>query len=148
MFSVTKTYGHDLGISAAFRQWRAESHCRFIHGYALAFAFVFQAQQLDKNGWVLDFGALKPLKERLLAQFDHKTLVAEDDPQFERLKQAHMSGLVDLRIMDRVGCEAFAKWAHGAATVVLEGIGESWRVRCAVVEVSEHGANSATFTAV
>ena len=32
MFLSTKTYGHDLGLSAAFRQWRAESHCRLIHG--------------------------------------------------------------------------------------------------------------------
>ena len=36
-----KKYGHERGLSAAFRQWSAESHCRFIHGYSLEFEFVF-----------------------------------------------------------------------------------------------------------
>ena len=26
---------------SAFRQWRADSHCRFMHGYSLEFEFVF-----------------------------------------------------------------------------------------------------------
>ena len=35
MYRSSKTYGHEIGLSAAFRQWRAQSHCRLIHGYAL-----------------------------------------------------------------------------------------------------------------
>ena len=55
-FKSTKTYGHDLGFSAAFRQWRADSHCKYIHGYALAFRFEFEADELDVRNWVVDFG--------------------------------------------------------------------------------------------
>lgn len=47
IYRSTKTYGHEIGLSAAFRQWRAESHCRFVHGYALAVKFVFEAGELD-----------------------------------------------------------------------------------------------------
>jgi 6-pyruvoyltetrahydropterin/6-carboxytetrahydropterin synthase len=40
---VKKTYGHELGLSACFRQHRAKSHCRFLHGYPLSFTFTFAA---------------------------------------------------------------------------------------------------------
>ena len=36
-FLSSKKYGHDRGLSTAFRQWRADSHCRFMHGYSLEF---------------------------------------------------------------------------------------------------------------
>lgn len=62
IYRSTKTFGHECGFSVAFRQWRAESHCRLLHGYALAFKFTFEAEELDVRNWVVDFGALKSLK--------------------------------------------------------------------------------------
>lgn len=59
----TKQYGHELGLSCAFRQWKADSHCKYIHGYALAFKFKFETDTLDSNNWVVDFGNLKELKK-------------------------------------------------------------------------------------
>ena len=56
-YRVTKTYGNERGLSCAFRQWRADSHCNLIHGYSLGFRFVFEAAQLDDRNWVYDFGA-------------------------------------------------------------------------------------------
>ena len=32
------------------------SHCRLIHGYALAFKFVFATRELDERNWCFDFG--------------------------------------------------------------------------------------------
>ncbi len=58
----TKTWGHNMGLSAAFRQWRADSHCRLIHGYSLAITLKFAAGDLDARNWVVDFGSLKTLK--------------------------------------------------------------------------------------
>jgi 6-pyruvoyltetrahydropterin/6-carboxytetrahydropterin synthase len=40
---ATKTYGDDLGLSVAFRQWRADSHCRYLHGYAIGVRLTFEA---------------------------------------------------------------------------------------------------------
>ena len=38
----TKTYGHNIGLSAVFRQPNADhSHCHLLHGYSLAFTFTF-----------------------------------------------------------------------------------------------------------
>ena len=36
-----RSYKEFNGYSTAFRQWRAESHCRYVHGYALRFKVWF-----------------------------------------------------------------------------------------------------------
>src|SRR4051812_22439004 len=83
-FGSTKTYPHSIGLSCCFRQWRAlHSHCRFLHGYALQVKLTFVAQTLDERNWVVDFGGLKDIKERLTELLDHKTIVARDDPEIE-----------------------------------------------------------------
>jgi 6-pyruvoyltetrahydropterin/6-carboxytetrahydropterin synthase len=148
MHTIKKSYPHSLGLSAVFRQWRADSHCRFLHGYALSFDFIFEAEKLDKNGWVLDFGSLKPLKEVLVTQFDHKTLIAESDPHIEEFLRLRDMDLIDLHVMPRVGCEAFAEWAHDKATKLLEHSGEMdlRQVRCVLVVCHEHEANSASYS--
>jgi 6-pyruvoyltetrahydropterin/6-carboxytetrahydropterin synthase len=145
MYASTKQYGHELGLSSAFRQWRAHSHCRFIHGYALAVKFVFEADELDRHGWVVDFGSLKSLKGILEDNFDHKLLVAEDDPELETLKRLEARGLAQVRVLPAVGCEHFAEYIYGVAEVWLRDNGYAPRVRLASVKVCEHGANTAIY---
>lgn len=139
----TKTYGHEVGLSCAFRQWRAHSHCRFLHGYALGVKFTFAAQDADNCGWVVDFGGLKSLKGMLEDTFDHKTLVAFDDPQLTALSDLHAAGIIDMVIVPATGCEAFARMIYDATTQWLVDAGFSPRVWLESVEVREHGANSA-----
>ena len=146
MYKSTKTYGHEIGLSAAFRQWRAESHCRFLHGYALAVRFEFETDELDHRLWVVDFGSLKSLKGWLEDTFDHKTVVAEDDPMLEMFEIMGRNGLIQLRILPATGCEKFAEIIYGATEVWLRDNGYAPRVRLASVEVREHGANSAIYT--
>ena len=84
----TKHYGHNIGLSAVFRQPNADhSHCHFLHGYSLAFKFTFGCDQLDNKNWAVDFGGLKPLKKWLEDSFDHKTVVDINDPHMEDFKQ-------------------------------------------------------------
>ena len=59
----TKTY-RQIG-PVAYRQWRADSHCNLIHGYALSFHFEFECDTLDARNWCMDFGGLKDLKFKL-----------------------------------------------------------------------------------
>ncbi len=139
----TKTYGHEIGLSACFRQWRADSHCRFMHGYALAFRFEFEAETLDARNWVIDFGSLKPLKQMLEDRFDHKTVVAQDDPELNTFKMLAERGLIQLVVLPHVGCEAFAKEAMILARGWLIDNCHAGRVRVRSVECREHGANSA-----
>ena len=146
---VTKTYGHELGLSATFRQPQARSHCRFIHGYALGFKVVFEANELDDNGWVKDFGGLKPLKQRLCNNFDHKMLLAEDDPYLKHLLDAmQFDGeplLADIVVVPKVGCESFAQMVWGWADELITP-GERLRgVRLVEVECREHAGNAASY---
>lgn len=159
MYTVKKTYGHNLGLSATFRQWRAESHCRFMHGYAVGISLTFGCNDsnLDLNGWVLNFGGLKEIKGWLEYMFDHKTLVAEDDPMldfFVALDAGEASGdptmngtpLIQLRIVERTGCEGFAKMVHDHVASWLVSH-EGTRVKLLEVEVREHAGNCATYQA-
>lgn len=142
----TKTWGHDIGLSACFRQWRsAHSHCRFLHGYALAVRLEFEADSLDERNWVVDFGGLKEIKALLVDTFDHKTVVAEDDPCLDWFHRGHEQGLLDMVIVPAVGCERFAEmvWRMGDDWLRRQGLAD--RCRLAMVEVREHGANSAIY---
>jgi 6-pyruvoyltetrahydropterin/6-carboxytetrahydropterin synthase len=145
-YQSTKTYGNHIGISAAFRQWKAHSHCKYIHGYALGFKFVFEANELDSQNWVVDFGGLKPLKAMLENTFDHKVVVAEDDPHLDYFKQGQKLGVLELVIVPAGGCEKFAQMVFESTENWLKEVGFSPRVHLVSVEVMEHGANSAICT--
>ena len=143
IYRSTKTYDHNEGLSCCFRQWRADhSHCRFIHGYALAFKFTFAASRLDERNWCVDFGGLKAVRAWLHETFDHTLLVAADDPQRATFEALARDGLAVLRILPAVGCEATAQYVFEAvdAMVVEQTGGRAWLES---VEVSEHGGNSA-----
>lgn len=146
MYQSGKTYGAENGFSCAFRQAKAKSHCSRLHGYPLSFRFVFESNQLDENGWIIDFGALKPIKEWLQDHFDHKTLIAADDPELEYFKDGEERGVLDLVIMPKgVGCENFARFVAAKIEVWLQENGYSPRVNWVSVTVAEHGANHATY---
>ena len=44
--------------------------------------------------------------------FDHTTIVAKDDPEIESFKDLVSKGLIQLRILDHVGCEKFAEYVY------------------------------------
>ena len=142
---VIKTYDHAQGLSCCFRQFQAtSSHCRFLHGYALAFRFTFVCATLDDRGWCIDFGGLKPLRAWLHEMFDHTTLVAEDDPELPRFRALAQAGLAQLRVVPATGCEAFAALAHGWAAGFVAGE-TGGRVLLEGVEVAEHAGNAAGY---
>ena len=143
-FISTKTYNHSIGLSCAFRQWRAKhSHCKYIHGYALSVRLNFKGMLNDRN-WVYDFGDLKFVKEFLEETFDHKTVVAEDDPELETFKELEEKGLIQLRIIPQVGCEKFAEYICKQIATTIE-VNSNERVKLMSVEVREHSGNSAIY---
>jgi 6-pyruvoyltetrahydropterin/6-carboxytetrahydropterin synthase len=143
VFGSTKTYKANVGLSTTFRQWRAKSHCNQLHGYALEFSATFEADALDQNHWVLDFGALKSFKQWLENMFDHTTLVAKDDPAKNWLETGEALGYLDLRQVDNCGCEAMALLVFDELRVWLTTNGHAPRVRLVKLEVREHDGNSA-----
>ena len=141
----TKTYGHNIGLSAVFRQPNADhSHCHLLHGYSLAFKFTFGCKSLDDKNWAVDFGGLKPLKAWLENMFDHKLVLDKNDPHLDQFQQLEDMDLAEIRIFDGVGAEMFAKHAFEFADELIR---EKTDGRCYVVECEcmEHGANSAIY---
>ena len=142
-FLSGKTYTHSTGHSCAFRQWKADSHCNLIHGYALQFELTFGSSKLDDKNWVVDFGGLKELKEWLKYMFDHTYLIATDDPHFDTFMDLADKNLIDIREVEAVGCERFSELTFDKASSI---IADKYGDRCWVesVTVREHESNSAT----
>lgn len=140
----TKTYRH-LG-PVAYRQWRADSHCNRVHGYALSFHFEFECDNLDSRNWCMDYGGLKPLKEKLEDWFDHTLLVAVDDPQRDDLLNLGKLGLAKITEVEKTGCEGLADFLYEYVnTIFLPSYGQDTvdRVWCCKVEVRETDSNMA-----
>lgn len=145
-YLVEKYYPHSLGLSACFAQPDADSHCRYPHGYALSFRFKFWAKELNRQHWVLDFGKLKPLREWLVHTFDHRMMIAHDDHvMLEAMQDLKTQGRASIMIVDRVGCESFARLAFIECETMLKNMGEYPRVKLLKVTVAEHEGNSASY---
>jgi 6-pyruvoyltetrahydropterin/6-carboxytetrahydropterin synthase len=150
-FQSTKLFD---GYSTCFRQWKAENtHCKYLHGYAVSFKVWFEGD-LDERNWVFDFGGMKRVKNTIHGLspkdyftylLDHTTIIAQDDPYLEHFKQMDMDGIIQLRILDNVGCERFAEYLFNTINDFLKLETEN-RVRVTKVEVYEHEKNSASFS--
>ena len=145
MYVSTKRYGHEAGFSICYRQYKADSHCKYLHGYSLAFEFEFESPQLDVRNWVCDFGGFRTLKSFLEDYFDHTLLVAEDDPLIMNQVELDKLGLAQVRYVAKTGCE-------GIAEFLFEYMNEIWLeengykgsdVFCRRVRVFETPNNSA-----
>lgn len=144
-FTSTKEYIDEF--PCAYKQWKADTHCNLNHGYSFSFKFYFGANELDKRGWVVDYGGLKELKQILKDQFDHKTIIAADDPDLEDYKEMERKGFLSLSILPGMGCEMIAdmlyKFVNGVYIPDYLGQGEAERVWCYKVEVRETQSNMA-----
>lgn len=142
----TKRFGP---ISTGHRQWRDDGHCAYLHGYGRTMKVVFGATQLDDKNWVVDFGGLRDFKKWLEGEWDHRMLIASDDPELETFKDLHTRGIIDLNIMDATkgygpGIEASCKYVYDHLNDYISDLTDG---RCWVesVEIWEHENNSAIY---
>ena len=142
-----RSYKEFNGYSTAFRQHKADSHCRFIHGYALRFKVWFDGE-LDHRNWVVDFGCFKRngVKDWFKNMFDHTTIVAKDDPAILLFEEMDKQGLIQLRIMEDVGCEKFAEYVFKYLNKKVKEETKD-RVKVHKVQCWEHGENMAEYYA-
>lgn len=140
-FVSTKRFN---GFPCTHRQWRAESHCRFVHGYSRDFYFEFACKERTVEGWVVDFGGLKELKKLLEDTFDHTFLAAQDDPELSIWQDLDRRGVIQLRVLPNPSMEGTAVWAYEKANEIVQRTtkGRAW---VTLVEVRENEKNSAKF---
>ena len=149
-FQSTKLFD---GYSTCFRQWKAkDTHCKFLHGYAVSFRVWFEGE-LDHRNWVWDFGGMKRSKTLMGGKspkdyfswlLDHTTIIADDDPYLDQFVQMNRDGIIQLRVLPATGCERFAEFLY---TIINRFLQEETdcRVKAVKVEVYEHDKNSASY---
>jgi 6-pyruvoyltetrahydropterin/6-carboxytetrahydropterin synthase len=97
MSRITATRYHDF--SAGHRVCGHESKCAHLHGhnYRVHFTVAKSGEGLDGLGRVLDFSAIKQrLCEWLEQNWDHRTLIWEQDPWLPSLRAGGITGVVDV----------------------------------------------------
>ena len=149
-FQSTKLFD---GFSTVFRQWKAEgTHCRFLHGYGVSFRVWFEGE-LDERNWVWDFGGMKRAKGNIDGMnpkawmdymFDHTTIVATDDPGIGGFRTMNELGIIQLREIEAVGAEQFAKYIFEKLNTFVQEETNS-RVSVVRVEFMEHAKNTAIY---
>lgn len=142
------------GFSTCFRQWRAEdTHCKYLHGYAISFKITFEAFTLDHRNWVQDFGFMSRSTNKIDQMtpkqwfkhwFDHTVVISDDDPKRKFFDALNENGAATVRYLPQVGCEMFAEFVFKKLDhfVSLESNG---RVRVKKVQCFEHNKNSAIY---
>jgi len=143
VYTSTKRF---KGFPCTHRQWRAKSHCRFVHGYSREFYFEFQSNEMSPEFWVMDFGGLKEVKAWLDHWFDHTFLVGADDPMMERFKELDGLGVIQMRVLPNAGMEGTASFVYNHVNELVKNITNN-RVWVSKVEVRENENNSAFFEA-
>ncbi len=140
MMTCRKVYAD---IPFAHRQHMHDGHCALIHGHNWSFALTFGCHERDANGFVIDFGKLRFIREELEARFDHACVFAEDDPLRETIVQAAPEAF---KVYVVPNCSSEGLCAH-----VFEWVDErvrshtDGRVFLVGVEVTEDQRNSAAY---
>ena len=70
---------------------------------------VFQCESLDENGFVVDFGNLKFLRDWIDENLDHACLLSEDDPEMDRFVRMQNDNLIQITTVNNASCEKVAK---------------------------------------
>lgn len=116
-----------------------------IHGHNWSFKFVFGTDELDANGFVIDFGDLKWLKQWIETVFDHKLVLNDSDPALNYLR-AQITNYADITVVTNCGAEGLCAFLMDEVTRMLRTATEG-RVFLLEVTVFEDSKNSATLTA-
>ena len=147
MYFSTKRFGP---ISTGHRQWRDDGHCAYVHGYGRYVKITFTCNSLDDKMWVQDFGGLKDIRKWIESEWDHRLLIASDDPLLPEFQKLHELGGCNLNVMDVTkgygpGIEASCKYVfdHVNSNIVINSKGRVWVDQ---VEIFEHENNSAIYT--
>jgi len=154
MLTCTKQY---KDIPFAHRQHNHDGHCAWIHGHNWSIEFEFEASELDENGFVIDFGKLKFIKNWFAENVDHCLLLNESDPYRDFLTRVlaspedliqddpHLpSVFANIYVVPDGSAEGLAQYFFRLFDHMVD-IRTNGRVRIRRVTVHEDEKNSATY---
>ena len=141
MLTCKKTYSD---IPFAHRQHTHDGHCAYIHGHNWSISLTFACNKVDKNGFVIDFGKLKYIKNWIDEYLDHACLINEDDSEARKML-TDFGYLFKIYVLPNCSSEGIAQHLHEIfdRMVRLETDNRVWITR---IEVTEDTKNSAIYT--
>ena len=143
-FKSSKRFGP---ITTGHRQWRDKGHCSYVHGYGRYVRLTFEATELDECGWVMDFGDLRGVKNWIEDEWDHRTLIAIDDPVIPELKALEKVGGINLNILPEgylPGIEESCRYLYDKLNPIIQRKTNN-RVEITRVEIWETEKNQAEY---
>ena len=132
IYQSTK-YFKEIG-PCAYRNHKSDTDCYLLHGYCRSFRFVFGCNNLDRQGFVVDFGGLKDVKRQLQEWFDHTVILQSDDPLVPDFQRLTKDGHCKLQTFPLISSEGLAEWTGEYVDSVLQ---EKYQGRCWIIS-SEH----------
>jgi len=140
MISCSKIY---KDVPFAHRQPRHDGRCAYIHGHNWDFEFEFCSKEMDGNGFVIDFGKLKFIKE-YLDKYDHGLVVEEGDPELYRWRELNGLGLANVTVVPDVSAEGFAVHLYNELNPLVQAASDA-RAWIHSVKVWEDSKDSALY---
>jgi len=144
MFTSSKRFGP---ITTGHRQWKHDGHCSHVHGYGRIVEITFKSNELDYRGWVMDFGNLKEVKDWFDEEWDHRVLLAHDDPLLSEFIHIAELGGMDINVLPKEygpGIEQSCKYVYNEVNPIIDRL-TSGAVWISKVKIFEHENNWATF---
>ena len=140
MLTCKKTYSD---IPFAHRQHMHDGHCAFIHGHNWSITLTFACRETDANGFVIDFGKLKYIKNWIDEHLNHACLFNENDPAAQEML-TQFNNLFKPYILPNCSCEGIAQHLHKIFDSMVRSATDNraWIIK---VEVAEDSKNSAIY---
>jgi 6-pyruvoyltetrahydropterin/6-carboxytetrahydropterin synthase len=140
MYTSTKFF-KEIG-PCAYRNWKSDTDCYLLHGYDRSFKFVFGCENLDKQGFVVDFGGLKEIKRQLEDWFDHTVILQADDPLVHSFRELTKKGHCKLQTFPLISCEGLAQYVGEYVDELLMARtnGRSFVLSCEMIEAVKNSA--------
>ena len=114
-YRICKTFEVESGHILSHHAGR----CRFPHGHTRRVEIVLEADDVDANGMVCDFGALKESIAPLVDAFDHSICMNTADPMFSVLRQAYGERVLGFENQDPTS-EVLVRFFHDQVHSRLE----------------------------
>lgn len=130
-------------IPFAHRQPLHDGHCALIHGHNWSFAFTFGCNERDENGFVIDFGKLRFIRNEIERRFDHACVFSDDDPLREQIVQGAPEAF-KIYLVPNCSCEGLCEHLFELFDPQVRHFTDG-RVLLVGVEVIEDRRNSAAY---
>lgn len=86
-------------ISTGHRNWQESGKCAWTHGHGRIVEITFGASELDNRGTSVSNNDLGVIENWLKNEWDHRILIAHDDPLLPEFNALHELGGINLNIM-------------------------------------------------